>query len=507
MIPQHEIRDLLHFIENKKDLRTYIQELESGLPPEDTKIRQFLDLQEQWKAYPIFVRQIAPDLKKIEFYATHLPHRPKGNDIFPGETQISSYQQHYPPNSQSAFSGKTISYNPTSDDIHTFFTSKNIVGEEKNRELLLYAMLGKVNIGIESLPGSGKSALLHAAVRALPAEQYVVVHHATTGSLYANPQLQRASFLVIPELQKVFTPEIEEIIKNLAEGQDVTHTRTSADRTSIDTLRIEKKSILYSFAITNRHLKHQDEEFLRRFLVLHTDISTKQSREIMSNYALSNFSGCNSSQDSSFDCKTFESHVAHCLSSTAAILNPYFEYIISNFPPEIAGHLRVRSTIKYVDSLIKGATKFYQLGKPAPLMVFSSAYENERIMHLIEEPFLNHLYGFDVVDRAVLSLVREPRLRTDFNDEFQATYGSSTIIKKKLESSLERLAAQNYITLNTTIQMLNPLPRLTFKREEAVQMADSNMHKFYPEYRDAWFSQQTNEDCDDKDVCSNDGGR
>lgn len=566
MVLHSEVRDLLAFIKDKKNLRSLVREIEGGTSPRDEDVAHVLDLVNRWNQYPTFVRQIKHDISIVSEYSSRCQYSHKAAGGEQGEDVVLRDRVYYPHNPQphtiitpksdsscfinndsnardldnnyntctNAFaSPETLTpetltiesfipttltnpshtYTPRTKDIHTAYQREGIVGDFATRELLFYSILGKVNVGIESLPGSGKSALLHATLRLLPPKEYVVVNHATTGSLYTNPALQQASFIVIPELQKVFTPEIEEIIKNLAEGQASTHTRTSADRRSVDTLRIDKKSILYSFAITNRHHKKQDEEFLRRFLVLHTDISTKQSKDILKEYARSTFlAPTHNNEEEQFDKEGFTHHLACCIASKRTILNPYLEYITANLPTTISNTLRIRSCIKYFDFVIQGATRFYRentfetsvgagiegkrgveqgcKGRVNSGIIFSHYHENAQVLPLVGEAIVNTIYGLDVLDRAVLSLNTQDRPVQEFKDDFYTTFGSSAIIRKRLDESLERLVDQGLLRVDTRIHSTSQLPQFVFNKDEAIAAADARMREFYPAQREEWFSKQ-----------------
>ncbi len=371
----------------------------------------------------------------------------------------------------------------TPQSIHSFFSSQGIVGEEKNRELMMYGLVARANMGIESLSGSGKSALLYALLKALPPERYLTIHQATDRSLYHNPKINSSNYLIIPELQKIFSKDIEEIIKNLTEGVDSTYTRTNSKRNGVDTFKIDKKPILYSFAITNKHLKERDDEFYRRFIIFHTDISREQNKKVALSFAERELQPETKAEDYS----AWQGHISACLDSTAEIKNPFLPHIIESLPPEISEQVRFRSSVKYLHQLICGATLFNSVAdKINQKFLFSGLSDNLKVTELYEQVLVDNLYGLSVIDRALLDLLdNEPAHTGAVKQRFGEIYATSIPI----EDSLSKLTANGLVGKEGDEYRLRIAPKITINPEQALDAADKFMQLHYPKYRDQWHEQ------------------
>jgi hypothetical protein len=317
------------------------------------------------------------------------------NDDVPG-----SYTTHSP-----------VNYEQAVPSIEDFFRDQGIIGEDNNAKLLVYATAAKSNIGIESLAGSGKSALLYALLKAIPEERYLVIHQATASSLFNNPRANEVDFWVIPELQKVFNRDIEDVLKNLTEGIPATYARTSNNRKGVDNISISKKSVLYSFATTNRHMKKRDDEFRRRFIIINTNISKEQNRKVAQYIAQRDF---NTIKPTNLQLK---SHLEMCLQDDTSVKNPFLPYLIETMPAQITGEIRFRTAIQYFQALVNGCAKYNQRGD------FATLNDNLEVLDLYRDILVDNIFGLDVGERACLNLFDK---------------------KKKSQDEVQRLFESNY---------------------------------------------------------------
>ena len=384
---------------------------------------------------------------------------------------------------------QVLSMAPCREDIQKMYDLQGIVGEESNKELLIYGICAKANIGIESLSGSGKSALLYATLGALSDEDYCIVHQATQKSLYHNSHLAQAHYFIVPELQKIFTLEIEEIIKNMAEGAEATYTRTNSKGTGIDSFSLKDKSIIYTFALTNKHFQQRDEEFIRRFIVLHTDISISQNELVARSYAHLDFWSISDEYKKEYF-NSWMKHLKTCLSSTSKVRNPFLEHLVDTMPKQISGKMRFRSMIKHLQTLIKGSTLFHYSSTESRLSkfssdIFSTLHDNSRVLELFGDTLIDNIYGINVLERCVLNyLGSEPQdyesIKERFIEDYQPGVSFDSLINSLSQKEITKVKG-SYITCQLPIITLDPV--------EAYDNALELMLNHYPKAVEYWKSE------------------
>src|SRR3989338_5109361 len=228
----HQIaQDFNFFFDDKRLILNMLSRIKLGekLPLETAS--QIDEIEEKWKDDATLYRSIRNEIAGLRNYfhqhTIPVPAATKKEISTPPSLQRESLihlvsthgdkpgslKQAQTPNHRTLTPGQDLT-----QDIHQFFDAHGIVGEERMRELLVYAVVARANIGIESLAGSGKSAVLQTLLKAIPAERYLIINQGTLSSLYHNPSGNTVDYWVIPELQKIFTKNIEEVIKNLTEG-------------------------------------------------------------------------------------------------------------------------------------------------------------------------------------------------------------------------------------------------------------------------------------------------
>jgi len=540
-------RNVNDFFDDKRRLCSYVENLSSG--SEKVKLDElnhYLKLGEKWKLNSTFYRSIDKELLYLnnlaEFLNSNYESKDRSNvqkvsisknnlleleevigpqnDTKPFNKKQQQQQQQQPPQiyqlpesndtSESNESGESKGlpsssvqslytsensvpllpekrFTPSAESISNFFDYQGVVGEEANCELLLYATLAKNNVGIESLAGSGKSVLLYALLEAIPKERYHIIHQATARSLYQDKENKNVDFWVIPELQKIFTKDIEEIIKNLTEGVSTTYTRTNSKRDGVDSFEIKKKAVLYSLAITNKHLKERDDELARRFIILHTDISKNQNKNVALMYAENELFDDNSLSLNNTD--LFKKHIAQRLNSNCSIKNPFLPYLVQTFPEKITSQIRFRSSVKYLQNLIQGSTLFYQPEQDK--FIFSTLDDVERVITLYEKVLIDNLYGLSVIDRAVLDLVSEFPEGISMNN-LESNYSEKYPLIEPLKKSVQKLSLASLIN-NEGKEIKSDSINIQFDNEKAFGVASMLMEKYFPNHFQEWFENNSNQ--------------
>lgn len=510
-------KNLNQFFIDRDKLEITLKQIEEKKDISQQEINTLLQQLEQWTTYPSFYRSIEHNFKKLqEISILSTPSIKNNHEIVPTTTSSSSTLKIITPSPTTAQSSSQITSTkpshqqlssshqqysqPSSSTINNFFRSQGIVGEEATQEILIYGSLAKANIGIESLSGSGKSALLYALLKALPQESYQIIDQATGKSLYNNPNINKTEFWIIPELQKIFSQDIEEIIKNLTEGIATTYTKTNKTKDGIDSFTIQKKSVIYAFAITNKHLKNRDEEFYRRFIILPTDISKEQNKRIALNFAQREFEEDNS-QNQQNDYKLLPHHLKSCLEYKGEIKNPFLEYILSSLPEEISTQLRFRSSLKYLQSLTKGCTLYHtNQSQRQEKTIFTTIYDAQKTLTLYQPILANNIFNLNVIDQALLSLTPtetptkklteeeslplEPLTLQTLQSNFYERYPALD-----LEESIDKLLQQGLIYKKNNVIFQKQIPQINLDLEQALHYASDLMLKHFPTEHDSWYSQ------------------
>lgn len=480
-------KDVNAFFREKRELVIALQQQKEGIPLAPQKVEDLLTMEERWKNHRPFAHSIRPEIEELKSLRTMPRKEPAQDDPSASEPSEPTASKRLPENlGQNTESEIVTPHNllpPETKLIHNFFEAAGIVGEETNRELLIYGVLSKTNIGIESIAGSGKSALLNALISALPPSSYHILHQGTAASLYNNSHIGSAEILIIPELQKIFTPSVEEIIKNLTEGASITYTRTNSRRDGVDQFEIKRKTILYSFAISNKHLKDRDDEFYRRFIILHTGISREQNNRVVLTYAQNDFLG---EEENTVQQKLqpLQQHVAAIFQQPRVVRNPFLESVVNTLPLEITGHIRFRSAVKYLQAMIKGCTVFH--APPGSGSLFSTYRDSQHILSLYQQTLCHNLHGINVLDAAMLDLITlEPLSYSDLRKKFSDIYAVPCPKKSALDSLVSKGIVEqqgNGYSHSTTLEIhLDP--------EQSLARADVLMKSRYPKHREQWYNE------------------
>ncbi len=496
------VKEMNDFFQDKRKLKDHIERLECDKKFYPNSVNELLATESRWKKYPPLYRSMKDDFTRlkdllIEDSKKIYPEKPKNMEQLMKmrekiqtnpleEIVIESKESRQQKNDEACnqiLQKMQSSFQKTPALIHAFYDSQGLVGEYENRELLIYGALSRTNMGIESIAGSGKSALLYAFLKAIPEKEYSTIHQSTGKAFYNNPAINNARIWVIPELQKIFSQDAEEIIKNLTEGVSITHTRTNKNRDGVDTFEITPKTIFYSFAITNKHLKYRDDEFYRRFVILHTDIRKEQNNNVAKHYAQTDFS---SSEQSNTPKRLLEHHLKICFASEAIVKNPFLESIIESFPQEIKGHVRFRSSVKYLQSLTKGKTLYEQSTLNQEPFLFSSLSDAVDILSLYQHTLIMNLHGINSIEAGLLQVLEKnpegstfEEVQKKFREEYLASFPCSEIIEKLTDQELIKKEKDRFFVI--------PFPKSSFSPENLLEKASTLMKKEYPKEHDRWY--------------------
>ena len=284
------------------------------------------------------------------------------------------------------------------EHIDQYFDEQGLVGEYKLRKLLVYSLLAKAHVGIESLSGAGKTAIMDPFLELFPQEELLVLQQTSDKALFNNTKINDYNYWVITELQKVTGHTFKEIIKNLTEGKSSDYSRTNNAKDGVDDFRISAgKTVYYTLAITNDYFKKKDPELSRRFIVFHTDISAEQNERVIKSFAESSFASKEKSQIS----ELLKGHVKEALAQNFDVRNPFYPYVTSLVPKELVSSVRVRSFIKHYKKLVDGSTIYHHFARSKQELssqqghnLFSSVFDNMHINELYGQMFYDNIMGF-----------------------------------------------------------------------------------------------------------------
>ncbi len=388
-------------------------------------------------------------------------------------------------------------YSPSIEDIGTFFEHQGVVGEERTRELLVYAALGRAAVGIEGLSGSGKTKLKDALLQLLPEAMYKEIRSVSGKALFYDSKLRegKIDFLVMAELQKAIgDPKVKEILKDLSEGSSSRHEKVNSARDGVDTLEIKADSLIYTFAIGNEYAKskNRDAELLRRFLVLHTDMSEEQNRKV----TLADDHPAAEQEAHEYQDQKFKSYITSCLNSEYEVYNPFLDYLITALPPSLSSrNNNMKSFKRYLRKLIAGSTIYHHQERPEERgdgrkIIFSTLYDNGRVVSLDGNVIPNNLRRISVVERAILnSLPPEQGYTLDEIDQSLIYFDEKAQL---LKPSVEHLVELGLLVEKPSSEKSFPQ---YFKGDEegpsfdwkvALDEAEEIMRKEYPLVVDQW---------------------
>src|SRR3989344_505880 len=151
-----------------------------------------------------------------------------------------------------------------------------------------------LHVGIEGPSGSGKSYLVQGLVELLPKEQVYSLELASDKAVfYDTARLNRARFIIVPELQKPLKDRngsTIEVVKTLTEGRDLDRLVARAQG-PVTHQKISGKDKVLSYTLATENSFKKDAELSRRFIVLYTDTSQEHVQHVLAETAHRRFAG------------------------------------------------------------------------------------------------------------------------------------------------------------------------------------------------------------------------
>lgn len=256
---------------------------------------------------------------------------------------------------------------PTLNKVSKFYKHYGLVGEENVSILQTLMAIKRVHFGIESLSGAGKSATMDLlANKALngddillpPDYVYVMSMGSRTSQFYKANELNQAKIIYVEELQKIGQSlEMTEMLKNLSEGKNYTRDVTDVATKTVNTQLITKgKGIMYTLALENSH--KNDAEMKRRFMVMTTDVSEPQTKNVVMRKSQERFAKERLEELKPEDLEQLRTHIKMCMDKNDdfKFQNP-FATAITKFMP--TPDQKVRSFVDHFFNVIESVTLFH----------------------------------------------------------------------------------------------------------------------------------------------------
>lgn len=298
-------------------------------------------------------------------------------------------------------------YQPTIEDIKNYFISKGVVGEQENAILLTLAITHKIPVGVEAPAGSGKTVLTDVVGSLLPQDLlYNMGLMSGTAAVYDSKLINNSYWILIEELQKAMNsnnPIMVELLKNLTEGKDLNRKTVEMTGSGFKTSKQHikgDKGIIYTLALENKLKK--DEELGRRVLVLSTDITEKQNKNVIIAEGKRRFGRKDDIVFTDKQVSDLGNHIVTASSMKLSFQNPFAEYIAKLVPTP---NVIVRSYFKHYLNLMEASARFHFKDR---LMEDGKIYLTIQDIQLIHElygrMFLNSIHHINDYGSKILSL-------------------------------------------------------------------------------------------------------
>ena len=470
-----------------------------------------LSLERKWIRYPSLYEMIDESISQAKRHLSHYwkneeetahPER-RGKRCSSPDSQEEIERQQPQLRQEKYLEGKAprtaaTLFIPTEQNIRLFYESQGLIGEEATRELLLYAALGKVHTGIESLSGGGKSFLLNRFLKALPEGSYEAIQQISEKALFndlpgykkveVNNRMvyrKEMKYLVATEYQKVINNHfLEEVVKNIAEGEPSTYIKTNKSGNGTDHFELLAACVMYTYAINNPQAKNkrQNAEMARRFLILHTDISTEHIDQVRSEQSERDFKS-----PLEFDPGYFKRHMNQCLSRDDEIINPFLPYLEEILPSRLKANIKRLSFMPYLEKLIGGCTLFHYAERSAEgKNLFATIYDTAHTLSLDQNLIENNIQGLSVVERHILDTMETER---EYSPEeisgFLPVFDrKQTVVEEALTYLQEELQQLQLTSSGTYIKKQEE--RVMFDLNKAYESARNYMEGQYPAVAEEW---------------------
>lgn len=319
-------------------------------------------------------------------------------------------------------------FKPRIKQLLDFGETFGLVEEKENFALLSLSTMNKINCGVESLSGSGKSILTDITMKLFnPERVFNIQLTSNTAVTYQWKDLETKDIIYIEELQKAINasnPILVEVLKNITEGKPITRVvRNQITNTNEKQVIKGDLSIIYSLALENKVKK--DDELDRRVITFTTDISQEQTRRVVKYLGKTRFNRKRLKVQTDEVTENLKRHVDSVLNlCKSRVENPFAEYISDKVPVPF---VKVRSYITHYFNLIDSSTKFHYKERMKKGDSFFTSIQDIYIIH--------KLYG-RMFNQKIHNL---PQLGI----EIMETFDKDTLMKKGFKKNVEK-ALQSY---------------------------------------------------------------
>ena len=275
------------------------------------RVATLLNIPEKWQDYPTLQRRMGNATREISSFKAELEACNLESKVV---KEKADPPQHHPV-----------------DLLLNYYRSKGIVGEDKLCVLLTLCAASRMHVGLEGTTGSGKTLVMDALLGLLPQGRvYTVGLSSKTAVFQQADEINKCSFLYIPELQKAQSPLTVELIKDLAEGRDAQR-MVAAGKNKVTCYNIKAgKTIFYTLAQENAFKK--DAETARRFVVVYTNHSKEHAQDVLAHKSKARFVQ-SASAFSPTMLGFLKVHIAHCLAqSQLDVKDPFAAYMSQHLP-------------------------------------------------------------------------------------------------------------------------------------------------------------------------------
>ncbi len=482
MLEQQIISRLNELHEDKRTIDAFLKsiETEGELAEKEraaaaTKVAEYLHLEEYWRQWEPYYSYLEDSFQKLHVLKKLITNDKKNSDKSHVEKKITERDIKDIPKAM------LRAYLPTIKDVHAFFKSERIIGEEATQLLLLFGVLSQnppTHLAIEGISSTGKTELLTALLQVLPKEKVLLLQQASDKALFNNAHINTCDYIVVTELQKVIeNSTAKEILKNLSENKDATYDRTIRKGDTEKCVVTAGKTVLYTFAITNDYFKNIDDEFRRRFVVLSTDISKEQTERVL-----------RGGTPEAYRFKDeFIAYIGNCLRIPYSIENPFKDVLIEALPEELKANPRTRTFKHYYEQLVKGSVLFHHGQRMrSHNTIFATLRDNQLIWENYGPFFYDNTLGVTVLDRLVLDVFEQHRQYTqkEIIERAEAQINLRTSVYTRCLNNLNELRLIE--TQNGTYVRLKEarMPQLSW--EMLFEKADLRMKEKYPNIYGQW---------------------
>lgn len=293
---------------------------------------------------------------------------------------------------------------------------KGLVGE---KEIFLtgaiVAVSGKpIGFGIEAPAGSGKTVVADLLFGDKSADgpealvdrknMYFKDAGTSTSFFYDADAINKARIVLFMELQKDKTDTTVEAIKSMTEGKFATRRVTDVTTKTVKEQRIRPKTVAYTLAIEND--TKPDPELRRRCITMATDVSKKQTKNVLRLKAQLRFDHESSRILTDGERKKIRDDFNSILQTNFKVINPFAETFIESVAA-IAPDQKVRSMAEHFWNVMEGVTKLnyldgrIEVGKDGTTLV-SNVQDLFQTLAIYKNAFIRDIYSIPPLGDIIL---------------------------------------------------------------------------------------------------------